>query len=361
MRKRAEPAERKPEKPLPGGSRSRKAPAPAPGPGRCAWRTWLTWLVLGVCAAYLCAPLLLRLFPAIMHHAFFSHVVRIPFLTDLSRPEDLSLNHTVNLYLTSEQGVTLGVWHTVPERQWQEAQGKDPRWYEAALGNGAPVIIYLHGNTGSRAMAHRVGIVNVLSSLDFHVLAMDYRGFGDSSGEPTEPGLTTDALCLYKWVKERSRDSVVVIWGHSLGSGVSTNTAVILQEQGTTVDGVILEGAFTNARQETAHHPFSWFYWRFPWFEYFFLDLVNENKIIFPSDENVKKMQIPLLILHSEDDPVVPSHMGKELYRIAKQAATSEKNVKLVLFEAPLGYKHNGLYKDERLPGIVREFVQSLK
>uniref|UniRef100_A0AAY4EXB4 AB hydrolase-1 domain-containing protein n=1 Tax=Denticeps clupeoides TaxID=299321 RepID=A0AAY4EXB4_9TELE len=334
MRKRAEPAERKPEKPLPGGSRSRKAPAPAPGPGRCAWRTWLTWLVLAVSDPPSSLP------------------VRIPFLTDLSRPEDLSLNHTVNLYLTSEQGVTLGVWHTVPERQWQEAQGKDPRWYEAALGNGAPVIIYLHGNTGSRAMAHRVGIVNVLSSLDFHVLAMDYRGFGDSSGEPTEPGLTTDALCLYKWVKERSRDSVVVIWGHSLGSGVSTNTAVILQEQG--------EPYFL-FHKSPLRSCFNKFYWRFPWFEYFFLDLVNENKIIFPSDENVKKMQIPLLILHSEDDPVVPSHMGKELYRIAKQAATSEKNVKLVLFEAPLGYKHNGLYKDERLPGIVREFVQSLK
>lgn len=44
-------------------------------------------------------------------------------------------------------------------------------------------------------------------------------GFGDSTGEPTEPGLTTDALYLYNWVKERSGNSLVVIWGHSLGTG----------------------------------------------------------------------------------------------------------------------------------------------
>lgn len=44
-------------------------------------------------------------------------------------------------------------------------------------------------------------------------------GFGDSTGEPTEAGLTTDALYLYNWVKARSGNSLVVIWGHSLGTG----------------------------------------------------------------------------------------------------------------------------------------------
>ena len=44
-------------------------------------------------------------------------------------------------------------------------------------------------------------------------------GFGDSSGEPTEAGLTTDALYLYQWVKARSGSSLVIMWGHSLGTG----------------------------------------------------------------------------------------------------------------------------------------------
>lgn len=48
-------------------------------------------------------------------------------------------------------------------------------------------------------------------------------GFGDSAGEPTEPGLTTDALCIYHWVKAHSGNSLVIIWGHSLGTGSVRN------------------------------------------------------------------------------------------------------------------------------------------
>lgn len=48
-------------------------------------------------------------------------------------------------------------------------------------------------------------------------------GFGDSTGEPTEAGLTTDALYLYDWVKARSGSSPVVVWGHSLGTGSVTS------------------------------------------------------------------------------------------------------------------------------------------
>lgn len=106
-------------------------------------------VVLGI--VYLCVPFVVRFFPRIMYHAVFSHVgkpmrhcgymplfmayifsvdpwsgmdmsnkpngylcffsiVRVPFLADLSRPEELGLNHTVNLYLSSEEGVTLGIW-----------------------------------------------------------------------------------------------------------------------------------------------------------------------------------------------------------------------------------------------------------
>lgn len=50
----------------------------------------------------------------------------------------------------------------------------------------------------------------------------NFTGFGDSTGEPTEAGVTTDALYVYNWVKERSEDSLVVIWGHSLGTGSVT-------------------------------------------------------------------------------------------------------------------------------------------
>lgn len=48
---------------------------------------------------------------------------------------------------------------------------------------------------------------------------LNLSGFGDSTGEPTEAGLSTDALYLYDWVKARSGNSLVCVWGHSLGTG----------------------------------------------------------------------------------------------------------------------------------------------
>uniref|UniRef100_A0A3B4YV67 Monoacylglycerol lipase ABHD12-like n=1 Tax=Stegastes partitus TaxID=144197 RepID=A0A3B4YV67_9TELE len=281
-------------------------------------------------------------------------IVSVPFFVDLSRPADLSLNHTINMYLTSEEGISLGVWYTVPERRWKEAQGKDLAWYENALSDGSPVFIYLHGNTGTSVICQQV-----LSALGYHVLVPDYRGFGDSTGEPTEAGLTTDALCVYNWVKARSGNSLVVIWGHSLGTGVSTNTAVKLLAEGVVFDGVILEAAFNSARQKIPVHPFIWYYWKFPGIGSFFKAPWAENKIVFPTEENLKKMKNPILFLHSEDDHMVPLPVVQQMYEVAASAQNTER-VKLVTFEGSLGYLHNGLYRDA-LPVVnPAVFVQNL-
>ncbi|XP_073691178.1 lysophosphatidylserine lipase ABHD12-like [Garra rufa] len=282
---------------------------------------------------------------------------------DLSRPSDVGLNHTINIYLKPEEGVKVGVWHTVPEHRWKEAQGKDLAWYEKALGDGSPIFIYLHGNGGNRSAPHRIGIANVLSALGYHVLVLDYRGFGDSTGEPTEAGLTTDAVYLYHWVKARSGNSLVCVWGHSIGSGVTTNTAVKLLEQGKQFDGIILEGAFISGRgasSQAVEHPFTWFYWKFPYIQFYLLNPLKNNKYTFPTDENLQKIQTPLMILHAKDDHIVPFASAQEIYRIAKKAQNSDERVKLVPFDGSLGYLHNGLYKDPGLPNIIREFVQSL-
>ncbi|MBN3298749.1 ABD12 lipase, partial [Amia calva] len=196
------------------------------------WLSRTKTLLFTVFVVYSSVPFIIRLFPGILAQVVYSHYVRVPFFVDLGRPADLFLNHTLNFYLIPEDGVTVGVWHTVPDSQWQQAQGKGLGWYEASLGDGAPVIIYLHGNGGTRATDHRVQLIKVLSAAEFHVLALDYRGFGDSTGQPSELGMTTDALHLYRWVKANSGGSPVYLWGHSLGTGVATNAARKLQELG---------------------------------------------------------------------------------------------------------------------------------
>ncbi|XP_030604239.1 lysophosphatidylserine lipase ABHD12 isoform X1 [Archocentrus centrarchus] len=323
-------------------------------------RGWLKKGLLALFVILLVVPVSVKMLPELIQHLVYTHRIRVPFFADLSRPADFSLNHTINMYLTSEEGISLGVWHTVPESRWKEAQGKDLAWYQNTLSDGSPVFIYLHGNTGTRAAPHRVGVAKILSALGYHVLVPDYRGFGDSTGEPTEAGLTTDALYMYNWVKERSRNSLVVIWGHSLGTGVTTNTAVKLLEQGVVFDGVILEGAFNIARQQMGQfNPFTWYYWKFPGAGYLYRAPWEDNKFVFPTEENLKKMRSPILFLHSEDDHLVPIEIAQQMYEVAARAQNAER-VKLVTFEGSLGYLHNGLYRDSRLPDIIKSFMLSL-
>ncbi|KAF1670873.1 ABD12 lipase, partial [Pygoscelis papua] len=94
-------------------------------------------------------PFLVRLFPAVLTKFVYLNFLAFPFFMDLRQPE-LLLNNTISLYLTTEPGVTVGIWHTVPGSRGAEARGKDQRWYEEALADTHPVIIYLHGNGGTR-------------------------------------------------------------------------------------------------------------------------------------------------------------------------------------------------------------------
>ncbi|XP_056401174.1 lysophosphatidylserine lipase ABHD12-like [Hyla sarda] len=313
-------------------------------------------LILGT--VYISVPFIIRLFPALLGKVVYLNMVKVPLFVDLKNPGEL-LNHTVNFYLTTEEGVSVGIWHTVPVSRDKDAKGKDQRWYERALSDDNPVIIYLHGNGGTRAVDHRLQLMKVLSKAGFHVLSLDYRGYADSTGVPTEEGVTTDSVFLYEWVKARSHGNPVCLWGHSLGTGIATNAARKLQEKGNPADCVILEAPYTNIRDAGAFHPFGKIYHIFPGFEYFFLDTMALDNIVFPNDENIKMLSAPLLILHAEDDHVVPSSMGRELHEIAINSR-HRRGVKLVLYPPELGYKHKYIYKDPRLPETLWNFLNSI-
>nr|XP_015824948.2 lysophosphatidylserine lipase ABHD12 [Nothobranchius furzeri] len=316
--------------------------------------------LLYLLTVYISVPVFLYLFPWIMSYAIFSHLLRFPYSADLSRPQDV-LNHTCNFYLNTEEDVSVGVWHTLPVSQWEASAGRTLDWYHETLGDGSPVIIYLHGNVGTRAMSHRVGLVKVLSAAGYHVLSLDYRGFGDSTGEPSEAGLTSDALYLYQWVKTRSR-SLVCFWGHSLGSGVATNAAVKLQQQGSAVDALILEAPYTKIGEAVALHPIAKMYAFLPGFESLLWHLLERISIQFANDENLKKLTSPLLILHSEDDRVVPLHMGQKLHQISLQAhRESDAQVEMVSYSAHLGFSHSSIYLDPHLSDVVQKFFKNVR
>ncbi|KAM9809707.1 lysophosphatidylserine lipase ABHD12-like isoform X5 [Syngnathus typhle] len=201
------------------------------------------WLLL----VYLCVPLLVKLCPSIQAKLVFLNFVRIPFFLDLKRPSDVGLNHTLNFYLQPQQALNIGVWHTVPAGMWQDAQGKSQEWFESTLSSAHPAILYLHGNTGTRGGDHRVELYKVLSSSGYHVVAFDYRGWGDSDGSPSEGGMTADALFVYRWLKEK----------RAQGGVVATNLVRQLCDRGSPPDALILESPFTNIREEAKSHPFA--------------------------------------------------------------------------------------------------------
>ncbi|XP_070698810.1 lysophosphatidylserine lipase ABHD12-like [Pempheris klunzingeri] len=319
--------------------------------------------VVFLITVYVSVPVVLFLFPWILGHAIFSHLLRFPFFVDLGRPEDV-LNHTCNFYLDTEEGISVGVWHTLPASQWEQAVGKSPEWYRETLGDGRPVIIYLHGNVGTRAIKHRVELVKILSAAGYHVLSLDYRGFGDSTGEPSESGLTSDALYLYHWVKKQSKGAPVCLWGHSLGSGVATNTAVKIQAQGSAVDALILEAPYTRIGEVVSVHPLAKMYMFLPGFESLLWNILEMNNIEFSNEKNLKTLTSPLLILHSEDDSVVPYHMGLKLYQTSLQAKkqhNTDVQVEMISYSANRGYSHSSIYLDPNLSKVVGKFLENLR
>ncbi|XP_034352570.1 lysophosphatidylserine lipase ABHD12 isoform X1 [Arvicanthis niloticus] len=315
-------------------------------------------ILLCVLGFYIAIPFLVKLCPGIQAKLIFLNFVRVPYFIDLKKPQDQGLNHTCNYYLQPEDDVTIGVWHTIPSVWWKNAQGKDQMWYEDALASNHAIILYLHGNAGTRGGDHRVELYKVLSSLGYHVVTFDYRGWGDSVGTPSERGMTYDALHVFDWIKARSGDNPVYIWGHSLGTGVATNLVRRLCERETPPDALILESPFTNIREEAKSHPFSVIYRYFPGFDWFFLDPITSSGIKFANDENVKHISCPLLILHAEDDPVVPFHLGRKLYNIAAPSRSfRDFKVQFIPFHSDLGYRHKYIYKSPELPRILREFL----
>ncbi|KAL8168654.1 UNVERIFIED_CONTAM: hypothetical protein K2H54_009675 [Gekko kuhli] len=318
-------------------------------------------LLLDLFILYASVPFVIRIFPSLLRKFIYLSFLSYPFGVDFQKPE-VYLNHTVNFYLTSEPGVTYGVWHSLPDDRRKEAEAKDPSWHEEALADDNPVILYLHGNGGNRAMSHRVRFAKVMSDANFHVLAIDYRGYADSTGSPSETGLTTDVLFLYHWVKARSGNSTVIFWGHSLGTGIATNVARELKEkEGVIVDAVVLEAPFTNIREAAASFPLTKIYRKFPGFEYLILDTMAHANMYFPSDRNVQVLSSPILILHSEDDGMIPITHGKKLFEIARNASLKKDIIQFISFPASEGYEHDYLSSNPDLPDILKNFLQSVK
>jgi len=98
----------------------------------------------------------------------------------------------------------------------------DSHWEMSLRESGRPIIIYFHGNMGTRGTTHRIELYQVFQREDCHIIAFDYRGFADSTGSPCETGVVADGFCIYSWLRNivgHQSKVPIYFWGHSLGTG----------------------------------------------------------------------------------------------------------------------------------------------
>ncbi len=159
---------------------------------------------------------------------------------------------------------------------------------------GKPVVVYFHGNGGSLRI--RAARLAALTSDGTGLVALSYRGFGGSTGTPTEDGLICDAGAAYGFAATRYPSRRIVLWGESLGTGVAV--AVAAEHP---VGGVILESPYTSIADIAAA-----IYWFMP------VRLLMKDP--FHSDARIGRVTAPVLVMHGARDVIVPIGFGEQLF-----------------------------------------------
>lgn len=165
--------------------------------------------------------------------------------------------------------------------------------------SGKPVVVYFHGNAG--ALDLRAERFRKITADGTGLVALSYRGYGGSTGVPTEAGLIRDAQAAYGHAAARYPGHRLVLWGESLGTAMAI--AVAAEHE---VGGLILDAPFTSiADVGAAAYPFV------P-----VRLLLNDR---FHSDRWIGRVHAPLLVLHGERDGIVPISLGARLFALANE------------------------------------------
>jgi uncharacterized protein len=259
----------------------------------------LKWLLIIVVVGY----------GAIVALAYFAQrsLMYFPDRTHTA-PAAAGLPQAEEVELATSDGEKVIVWHVPPRGE-------------------RPVVLYFHGNGG--ALAWRADRFRRLVADGTGLVALSYRGYGGSTGQPSEAGLLRDADAAYAFATARYPAERLVVYGESLGTGVAVALAAEHK-----VGKVILESPFTSAVDVGAA-------------AYPFLPVRLLMHDTFRSDERIAKVTAPVLVLHGTDDNVIPIAFGERLYALI---TAPKKFVRL-----PGG--HHSDLDSYGAPAAVRDFL----
>ena len=173
-------------------------------------------------------------------------------------------------------------------------------WYKKAA-EGFPTIIYFHGNAGH--IGYRVPLVRPYIKKGYGVFLLEYRGYGDNFGKPTEVGLYRDARAAVVYLQHQNISTKdMIFFGESLGTGVATQMATEFDNC-----ALILQAPFQSLPKVAKHH--------YPW-------IILKPWDRFDTQDKITHINSPLLILHGEQDAVVPFEQGLALFESASNLKT---------------------------------------
>lgn len=170
-------------------------------------------------------------------------------------------------------------------------------WYVPAGGNG--VVLFFHGNAGN--ISHRLDSLAIFHKLGLDTLIIDYRGYGESTGSPSEEGTYRDAQAAWDHlVNERGiAPRRIIVFGRSLGGAVGAWLA-----SRTRPAGVIIESCFSSGADMARRL-------------YPFLPARLITRLRYPVTDYARGISSPLLVVHSRDDEIIPFEMGQSIFDAA--------------------------------------------
>lgn len=246
------------------------------------------------------------------------------------------------LKITNHHVQHLGVW---------KVQRRNNR---SNISNTASTILYLHGNGESRAFYWNMEkYTKLLGDPEIReIVAMDYRGFGDSAGVATEEGLYEDATTIFNWMCEELELHDIIIYGHSLGSAVASHLAsTVSRSNRRPVAGLILEAPFTSLQTLIS----DW------WHTYLPSSLypgryVLQNLDVFPTSEHLHQVECPILILHGAQDKVIPWTHGQTLASsLQRRSSSNMKEAPIVQWNLIPQAGHSNMVQD-----VDKSYTQAL-
>ena len=201
-------------------------------------------------------------------------------------------------------------------------------WY--VPGERRETILWCHGNAGN--IGDRLDLLKLLhDKVGVNIFIFDYRGYGKSQGRPTEDGTYRDAHGAFDYLRSRPdiEADKIVVFGQSLGGAIAVDMACRNRFM-----GLILESTFTSL-VDIFEMPLEAFH------------------VKYDSYSKIKRIHVPLLVLHGDHDDVVPFESGYMLYKAANEPKK---------FCAIAGALHNDTYivGGEGYFAEIKEFISGL-